>query len=306
MTTEHAKSAERKNTDIPYVSVLGLGAMGSVLAGTLLEQGFRVTVWNRTAEKATPLAERGAAVAASPADAVAAAGNGGVIVVCLLDHTSVERTLADLDLTGRTVVNLTNGTPDQARGLAALLAGRGAEYLDGGIMATPPLIATPHAFIYYSGSRDVLESCRPVLEPLGAVDYAGSDPGAASLLDIALLSAMYGMFGGIAHAFALTTSGGVPAREVAGRLGDWLAGMGALIPDFAEQVDTQNFDTDVVSSLAMQLDAYENLLTTAKEQDVSPALLLPMRELLDRTVAAGGATSDTMAVTRLLRSAAPA
>ena len=41
------------------ISVIGLGAMGSALARTLLQNGYAVTVWNRTAEKAGPLVSAG-------------------------------------------------------------------------------------------------------------------------------------------------------------------------------------------------------------------------------------------------------
>ena len=43
------------------ISVIGLGAMGSALARTLLQNNYAVTVWNRSADKAAPLAEAGAA-----------------------------------------------------------------------------------------------------------------------------------------------------------------------------------------------------------------------------------------------------
>ena len=52
------------------VSVIGLGRMGSALATTLLEDHYKVTVWNRTAAKAEPLVEAGATLAASVNEAI--------------------------------------------------------------------------------------------------------------------------------------------------------------------------------------------------------------------------------------------
>ena len=49
-----------------HVAVLGTGTMGSGVARTLLREGFEVSVWNRTAEKAAPLAGDGATVATAP------------------------------------------------------------------------------------------------------------------------------------------------------------------------------------------------------------------------------------------------
>ena len=50
------------------IGVAGLGVMGAAVAARLMEVGHEVTVWNRTPEKAKPLADAGAKVAATPAD----------------------------------------------------------------------------------------------------------------------------------------------------------------------------------------------------------------------------------------------
>src|SRR5947209_7268449 len=52
------------------VAFLGTGHMGAPMAGRLIDSGHDVTVWNRSKEKAEPLAERGATVAATPREAV--------------------------------------------------------------------------------------------------------------------------------------------------------------------------------------------------------------------------------------------
>ncbi|WP_375537611.1 NAD(P)-dependent oxidoreductase [Curtobacterium sp. MCPF17_031] len=68
------------------VSVLGTGAMGTGVAQSLLRAGHDVTVWNRTEERARPLAESGAAVAADAADAVSQAQ---VVLLTLFDTDAV-------------------------------------------------------------------------------------------------------------------------------------------------------------------------------------------------------------------------
>ena len=64
------------------VALLGLGTMGSGMAGNLIKSGFPLTVWNRTRAKAEPLAAKGAMVAESPA---AAAKNAAVVISMLSD-----------------------------------------------------------------------------------------------------------------------------------------------------------------------------------------------------------------------------
>ncbi|GAA1136616.1 NAD(P)-binding domain-containing protein [Kribbella jejuensis] len=283
------------------VTVLGLGAMGTALARAFLAAGHPTTVWNRTPGRSPELDALGAIRATTVADAIAA---GPLVVVCLLVDDTVRSTLDGVDLTGRTVVNLTNSTPDQARGTAERAAAAGAQYLDGGIMAVPPMIGTPGAFIFYSGPQDVLEQHRPALEVLARPAYVGTDPGLAALYDIALLSAMYGMFGGAQHALALITSSGNPTEPFTNDfLVPWLTAMLTSLPSMARELD-HGPATTADSNLSMQAAAYENLVTTAERQGVDPRLLTPMGELMQRAVDAGHGDGGLSALVGLLRTPA--
>lgn len=283
----------------PSVTVLGLGAMGTALATALLEAGHAVTVWNRTAAKADPLVARGAARAGDVDEALR---TSQVIVACLLDHVSVHAALDDhaSALAGRTLVNVTNTTPEDSVELASWAACHGADFLDGGIMAVPPQIGTPAAFVLYSGSSRALETARPALETFGDVRYLGSDPSLAALQDLALLSGMYGMFGGILHAFALVRTGGVTARRFAPVLREWLTGMAGWASTAAEQIDNGDHARDVVSNLAMQTAAYDGFLTVARDRGVNPLLLEPLGQLLRCRVEDGHGHEDVTGVINYL------
>lgn len=282
----------------PAVTVLGLGAMGSALAEALLAGGYPTTVWNRSAGRADPLIAKGAVGAGTPAEAITASR---LVIVCLLDSRSVYEVLDAGALSGRILVNLTSGTPAQVRELAAWSSQRDADYLDGGIMAVPPMIATPAAFLLYSGSRSAFDTYRPVLDTLGESHYLGADPGMAALQDIALLSAMYGMLMGVLHAFALVGTEGIGTRTFAPLLGRWLGGMSGLASGAAEQIDKRDYTIGVVSNLAMQAAGYGHLLQAAAEQGISPELLAPLGPLMDRRVADGHGHEDLTGVIELLR-----
>ncbi|MFC5718933.1 NAD(P)-dependent oxidoreductase [Streptomyces gamaensis] len=281
------------------LTLLGTGAMGTALAHAWLKAGHPLTVWNRTAHRARPLAERGAVVAATAAHAVAASQ---LVVVCLFDDASVEETLDGIDLTGKDLVNLTTTTPAQARARAAWARERGARYLDGGIMAVPPMIggADTGAYVLYSGSSAVHEAHRDTLAVPAAVTYLGEDPGHAALFDVALLSGMYGMFAGITHAYALLRADGVPAGELAPLLTSWLNAMTHTVPKMADQLDSGDYTKDVVSNLAMQADN-DFLVRTAEEQKVSPELLAPYLRLMRQRVADGHGDEEGAGLVDLLR-----
>ena len=283
------------------IAVIGLGAMGMALAEAFLDKGHVVTVWNRSPAKAHALAAKDAIVAASVEDAVS---SSPLIVVCLLVYDTVHEVLAPARqaLSGRTLVNLTNGTPEQARAMSQWAVTHGASYVDGGIMAVPPMIGRPHALILYSGSRQAFDAHSRQLEALGASKYLGEDAGLAPLHDIALLSGMYGLFGGVMQALALTGAAGIPAGEFMPLLISWLQAMQAVLPQWAEQIDAGDHTSNVVSNLGMQAEAYVNLIDTGKAAGVSTELVMPMQRLIQRGVAAGKANADLTILVELLQS----
>ncbi|MFF4925565.1 NAD(P)-dependent oxidoreductase [Kitasatospora sp. NPDC001261] len=288
------------NTPSTPLTLLGLGAMGTALAGAWLAAGHPLTVWNRTAARAEGLAARGAAVAATAAEAVAA---NRLVVVCLLDDASVPEALDGVDLTGKDLVNLVTSTPAQARARASWAEERGARYLDGGIMAVPPMIGVPAtgAYVFYSGSSELFEEHGATLAVPAGTRYVGADAGYAALHDVALLSGMYGMFAGIAHAFALVRGEDVAPSELAPLLGGWLAAMSGSVARTAEQLESGDYTQGVVSNLAMQVAGRQTLLSTAEEQGVSAELLEPYFRLMERRLEIGSGEEDLTGVVDLLR-----
>ncbi|WP_307840538.1 NAD(P)-binding domain-containing protein [Streptomyces sp. G44] len=283
------------------VTVLGLGLMGTALAAALLKAGHDTTVWNRTASKTGPLAAQGAAPAGTAAEAIAASP---LVIVCLTTNDGVRGLLeAEAEaLAGRTVVNLTNGTPAQARELAEWAAGRGITYIDGGIMAVPQMIATPAAYILYSGTdEEAYETHRPTLAALADTKWVGKDPGAAALYDLSLLTGMYGMVMGVVQAYALIGSGGVAAREFAPLLRDWVNAMtDGLVPGMAEALDSGQHLTDV-SSLAINQAALPNFLTAFTQQGLRTDLFEPLQALLDRSIDEGYAADGLSRLATLIK-----
>jgi 3-hydroxyisobutyrate dehydrogenase-like beta-hydroxyacid dehydrogenase len=289
------------NADTP-VSIIGLGAMGTAIAKVFIKNGYKTTVWNRSPEKAAPLASAGAIQAETVTDALTASP---LVIVCLLDYDVIFKLLKNTGkdtLHACTIVNLTNGTPREARQMASHLEDKGVKaYLDGGIMAVPSLISTENAFILYSGPKSVFERYEPVLNLLGGANYVGSDPGLASLIDLALLSAMYGMFGGFIHAVALTKSEKINAVEFSSELLiPWLQAMISVLPEMASQIDTSNYSAGE-SNISMQTAGYRNIIQTSLDQGVDKELLIPFQTLLNRRVAEGYGKDDVAGLFELIK-----
>jgi len=266
------------------VTVLGLGAMGSALASALLDAGHATTVWNRTPARAAGLAARGAAAPSDIADAVT---DHPLVIACLLDHASVHQSLDPVigTMRGGTLVNLTTTTPNEARELAAWAARHGVRYLDGAIMATPPMIGTAEASILYSGPREVFDDVRPVLDHWGTSTYDGTDPGLASLFDLALLSGMYTMFAGFLHGAAMAGSAGMTATEFAARATPFLRAMTAGFAHDAAVVD--GGDYTIPGQQSLDFSDLSHIVRASEEQGVAPGPVAAVQELISGQIAQG-------------------
>src|SRR5271169_6336871 len=76
------------------IGFIGLGSMGLAMATNLLKAGYRLRVYNRTAEKARPLLEQGAVLARSPAEA---AEPGGIVITMVSHDGALEAVTLGVD-----------------------------------------------------------------------------------------------------------------------------------------------------------------------------------------------------------------
>ncbi|MEZ7125519.1 NAD(P)-dependent oxidoreductase [Nonomuraea sp. AD125B] len=243
MTTTTA-TTDTPTTAANRVTVLGLGTMGSAIATAFVERGYRTTVWNRTAGKSAPLVDVGATVAATAAEAVAASP---LVVVCLLDGAAVDEVLASVDdvVAGKVLVNLTSGSPAQARATERWAGERGAEYLDGKLMGDPPYVGTPNFTVLLSGSRSAFDAHESALRVLGGVGYHGEDPGFAAVEFMAQVAMGYEMLIGFLHVLKLVRAEGGDVTEFAERFAGSLAVYPPLLTGIAKAVASGEHPPDL-------------------------------------------------------------
>ncbi|MEV6718202.1 NAD(P)-binding domain-containing protein [Lentzea sp. NPDC051208] len=265
------------------ITVLGLGNLGRALAEAFLREGHPVTVWNRSAAKASELKVPGAVVAGTAAEAIAASG---LVIVAVLDHAAAQRVLSGVDVRGRALVNLTSGTPDEARELAGWAEANGADYLHGAVYAVPQTIGTDASSIIYSGSPAVSERWQKQLALLGKVTFLGADAGRASGYDVAILVGMYGLIGGFLHAAALARTNGIKTTELTPMLLSWLTDLHPALSTFAAEIDGASYG-NAESSLAMNQTGLAMLIRAAAAQGVPFAALDSLKALVDQQVDAG-------------------
>jgi 3-hydroxyisobutyrate dehydrogenase len=192
------------------VSVLGTGIMGAGMARNLLKAGMDVTVWNRGAEKARPLAEAGARVAEDPASAVSAAE---VVLTMLFDLDAVSQVMEQA-LTAAPdgliwAQTSTVGLEGTER-LAELAHRHHVVLVDAPVLGTRQPAEEGRLVVLAAGPTEAREKLAPVFEAIGSrTVWAGSRPGDGHRLKLAANSWVLTLVGGTAQAIALAEGLGV-------------------------------------------------------------------------------------------------
>jgi 3-hydroxyisobutyrate dehydrogenase-like beta-hydroxyacid dehydrogenase len=170
---------------IKTISYLGLGTMGSGMASNLLKAGYKLTVWNRSAEKCEPFARKGARVADTPADAVR---DTELVMYCLSNEEAVEEVVFGPRgiLSGinedQIAIDMSTVLPETSLREQEAYAKRGVDFLDVPVFGSKQESADAKLWIMAAGKKAVFEKVKPVLEHLGqTLHYFGKNGNAAAM-----------------------------------------------------------------------------------------------------------------------------
>lgn len=218
---------------------LGLGQMGTPMAGRLIEAGHEVSVWNRTPRKTEPLVSSGARAAGTPA----AAAQGADVVVSMLSTPDAVREVlfgpdgAVAGMGAGSIVVEMSTTGLEARAVAEMLPD-GIEMVDAPVQGSLGEASEGSLRIHVGASEDAFERVRPVLEVMGEPRRYGP-VGSGAAMKLVMNSTLGGVLTAFAEAFALGRALGLdqealldnleqspvarPAGQVRGRLerDDW-------------------------------------------------------------------------------------
>ncbi len=195
------------------IAFLGTGLMGAPMTRRLLAAGFAVTVWNRDASKAEPLAAAGAQLANSPAAAVK---DADVVFTMLSDGPAVEDVLfvkgaADALKKGAVVIDTSSIAPPMARDHAIRLAQLGIAHVDAPVSGGVVGAEAGTLAIMAGGDADIVEDLAEVFAPLGRVTHVGPS-GAGQICKLANQQIVAITIGAVAEAMMLVEAGGA-SRE---------------------------------------------------------------------------------------------
>ncbi|MFW5909867.1 MAG: NAD(P)-dependent oxidoreductase [Thiohalospira sp.] len=277
-------------------AVIGTGLMGAPLARRLLACGHEVTVHNRTPERAAALAEEGATVAATAAEALKAAD---WVVTMVADADALRATLLDdpearAALAGRRVVNMATIGPDQARAIAAEVEAAGGEFMECPVLGSIPEAKTGTLILMFGGSAEQAEAAGPLLAAFGEDLRHVGPVGSAAALKLALNQLIASLTSAFAFALRYSEAEGVDPECFMGVLRD----SALYAPTFDKKLGRMQEGRfgDPNFPVAHLLKDVRLVRGAAAEQGIDADLLAPVERLLAATAEAGHAQDDYSAL----------
>jgi 3-hydroxyisobutyrate dehydrogenase-like beta-hydroxyacid dehydrogenase len=287
------------------VSVLGAGMMGSALSKALLDGGHDVKVLDLDVEKTRPLVEAGATAASTAAELVE---HAEFLIPSLPTYEAFEGFLkADgilAALKGKTVLQLSSGSPQSVQAFSDFIADTGVSYLEGRIKNYPKDVATAKSKIIFSGDEETFRRSKPVLSALAArLEFIGPNLVAASALDEAVVTASYGQFWSLALAGQFVQAHGVSPMILLELLRETtpvnLDDVGEVgYPDLISGEHRENSGT---APLPVWISAAEETIKAVRAAGLDTSILESIQGLLTAAVDKGLGKSGIMAISEVLK-----
>ena len=276
------------------VALFGTGIMGAAMARNLLEAGLEVRAWNRSSEKAKPLADDGAMVFEDPAEA---ARGADFLLTMLPDADVIEDVVGSGVLPaladGAVWLQMSTVGEEGNERLARLADEGGVAYVDAPVLGTKAPAEQGQLIVLASGPEGARDGCEPVFGAVGSKTVWLGEAGEGSRLKLVINNWIVGLLGVLAETISFARATGVDPQKFletieGGPLGLPYAGMkGAMMID-------EDFPTSFSARLARKdaglvLDAAE-----VKGLDMVVARAVAAR--FDEAIGAGHGEEDMAAV----------
>jgi 3-hydroxyisobutyrate dehydrogenase len=281
------------------VAVLGAGGtMGLPMARNIARAGLEVRAWNRSPEKAQPLADDGAHIAG---DARAAVEGADVVMTMLADADAV------LDVMGGAIDGMRDGTTwlqtstigeAGIEACADLASGHGIELVDAPVLGTKAPAEQGKLIVLASGPEDVRERVDPLFDAIGAKTLWLGEAGAGSRLKLVINTWLLALTEGLAEAIALAEALDVDPQTFL----DAIDG-GPVGAPYANLKGKLMMERDYPPSFPLELALKDArlALAAAEQQGLRLGALAAIAEQMERAVEAGHGKDDMAATIQASR-----
>jgi len=278
------------------VAVLGTGIMGYAMARNLLSDGMEVRAWNRSRAKAEPLAEDGAEVADSPADA---ARGADFLLTMLSDTDAIEEAVGGDVLSGLAEGGVwlqmsTVGEEGNAR-LSEMARESGVPYVDAPVLGTKQPAEQGQLVVLASGPEEVRERSEPIFDAVGSKTVWIGEAGAGSRLKLVVNNWIVGLLGVLAETVAFSKTIGVDPSKFL----ETIEG-GPLGLPYAQLKGNMMIEEDFPTSFSARLARKDAglVLGSAEAHDLQMPVAEAVAGRFDEAIEAGHGEEDMSAVYR--------
>ncbi len=285
------------------VAVVGLGNMGLPIAERILAGGFPLAVFNRSAEKAAPLVERGAKLLASPADALREAD---ICLTVLADDAALESVVLGEDgvLAGArpetVLVDMSTVSVAVSERVADAAAAAGVGYLRAPVSGNPTVVRGATLTIIVSGAENLAARADPLLRAIGpTVLYVGDGEG-ARVVKLVLQVLIGGTAELLGEALVLGEAAGVDRGKLLEVIGASVVGS-RFVEYKTEPLLHDDYSATFTTSLMLK--DVGLVLDLANEMEVVLPFAEQLSTLLESALERGYGDQDFIALFRQLREA---
>ena len=197
------------------VGFVGLGHMGSAMAGNLIKAGHEVTVYNRSPARADPLVKLGARKATSVAEVC----TGEAVITMLADDNAVSETvwgdhrlLAALPK-GAIHVSMSTISVALSKHLAEAHLKAAQRYVAAPVFGRPEAAAAAKLFVVPAGDPKAIAACQPLFDAMGQKTMPmGTEPSAANLIKLSGHFLIAAMIESLGESIALVGKAGIDRK----------------------------------------------------------------------------------------------
>jgi 3-hydroxyisobutyrate dehydrogenase-like beta-hydroxyacid dehydrogenase len=281
------------------IGFIGLGKMGSVVAGLLISAGHQVRVWNRSPEPIKALVAKGAEAAAKPADVAKAE----ILVTMLANDAAIRSVMIDQGVLeaaapGLIHINLATVSVALAKEFAELHRKRNIGYIAAPVFGRPEAAAEGKLNVVVAGDPALIARAQPVLAAVGQKTWpVGDRPERANAVKLAGNFMLASAIETMGEAVALTRAHGIPASDFLDIMTNTLfaapayKGYGAMIA--AERYRPAGFEN------TLALKDIRLALAAADAHSVPMPFASILRDNLMEAIATGGAEDDWVSLAKL-------
>ena len=277
-TNEHSK---------PSIGFIGMGHMGSHMAQRLLAAGYRLTVYDRTEEKAKALRQRGAQVAQTPKDLAASCQ---AVMACVTDDEAQQDVMFGPEgaLAGThvdsVIIDLSTVSPDASRRLYQAAKQKGVPMIDAAVSGSVPQVEQGSLVIFVGGEHKTYQQCKPILDVLGQNSFFMGASGMGTTMKLVVNTLLGLGMQALAEAIALGEKAGLEK----GLLLDVLGQTAVLTPGQKSKLDNVRREQYPINfALSLMHKDFSLVLSRAYDLSVSMPTTAAAQQMYTAAMAKG-------------------